>query len=178
MDREPDRIASYRMEMHEELTRAWVVPQAAMAHTKEGARGLAVASAIGMALGVVLAFPLAAIHVGSTNYAERLIVWLIVGVAFGGTIGLIAGPGIASVRPDAQMAATGGSLLRVRRDTPEVRAILDEAEPVRIDELDADDQPIETLKSEGPGGVVDTAQDMVKNAAGDDYHEPPRRPER
>src|SRR5690606_38770753 len=39
----PDHVTSLRAEMHEELTRAWVVPNAAVAYPKEGARGLVVA---------------------------------------------------------------------------------------------------------------------------------------
>jgi hypothetical protein len=174
IDAEPDRVASFRMEMHEELERAWIVPQAGLAHTKEGARGFAFTTGIGAAVGLVAAFPLALIGTAST-YPVRLLVWAVVGMAFGAAIGVVAGPGIASVRPDAQMAAARGVLLRVRHDSPQLRALLADLAPLRMDELTSDDEPIETLLTEGPRGVKETVEDMAAKVQGDDYHAEPQR---
>lgn len=175
VDRESDRIASYRMEMHEELARAWIVPQAGIAHTKEGARGFAATAGVGALVGLLAALPLALIPAGDTAYGTRFLVWAVIGVAFGGAVGIVAGPGIASVRPDAQMAAARGTVLRVRHDTPEVRRLLDELDPLRMDELTADDLPIETLRSEGPTGAAEVVEDLAEKASGDDYHAGPQR---
>ncbi len=52
VDAEPDRIASLRAEMHEELSEAFVVPNAGVAYPKEAARGLVLGDLIGIGLGV------------------------------------------------------------------------------------------------------------------------------
>lgn len=175
IDAEPDHVASLRAEMHEELTRAWVVPNAAVAYTKEGFRGLVAASIIGSVIGLVAAVFLAIPDFGST-YLTRLVVFAIVGVAFGATVGMVAGPGLGSRRPDEQAAAERGTLLRVAHDSPELRSLLGDLDPIRIDEVGHDDQPIATVATEGEDRLVqDTLQDLGAHLQGDDYHADPRR---
>jgi hypothetical protein len=48
MDEESDVVTSLRAEMHEELTHAWVVPNAGLIATKESVKGM---SMVGMANG-------------------------------------------------------------------------------------------------------------------------------
>ena len=174
VDAEPDRIASLQAEMHEELSEAFVVPNAGVAYTKESARGLALGNVIGIALGVCAAFPLALIPIGDTSYPLRLLIFALVGAAFGGTVGLVAGPAVTSIRPDMPPAIERGTLLRVRHDSAELRRLLADLHPIRMDEIRrSDDLPIATVATEDSGSVEQTAVDAVENVQqGDDYTPP------
>jgi hypothetical protein len=175
IDAEPDRIASLRAEMHEELTRAWVVPNAGVAYTKESARGMVLACVIGSVVGLVAA-PLFAIPDWGTTYLNRLLIFAIVGVVFGSTIGLVAGPALGARRPDEQAAADRGTILRVSHDSPELRSLLGGLDPIRVDEVGHDDQPIATVETEGEDRLVkDTAQDLGAHLQGDDFQADERR---
>ena len=175
IDAEPDHVAALRAEMHEELTRAWVVPNAGVAYTKESARGLVATVLIGSAVGLVAAFLLAIPDWGS-NYLTRLIIFAIIGVTFGSTIGLVAGPGLGARRPDELAAADRGTILRVSHDSPELRSLLGDLDPIRMDEVGHDDQPIATVGTEGEDRLVkDTMEDLGAHLQGDDYQADERR---
>ena len=173
LDREPDRVASLRAEMHGELTEAWVVPNAAAIYPKESARGVVTGSLIGMAIGLVLAV-FAAIPDYAATYPTRLLVCALVAMAFGATIGMVAGAGTASVRPGQLPAAERGTLLRVDHDNQQLRTLLAELGPIRMDEVDHDDLPLATVMTEGADdaaeGMAETVRDMSANVTGDDYH--------
>lgn len=171
---ESDRVASLRAEMHEELSEAFVVPNAAVAYTKESARGLALGNLLGVGIGVLAAFPLALIPIGDTSYPMRLLIFALVGVAFGGTIGLVAGPAVTSLRPDLPPAVERGTLLRVRHDSPDLRRLLADLQPIRMDEIRrSDDLPIASVATEDSGSLEQTAVDAVENIKeGDDYTPP------
>jgi hypothetical protein len=169
VDRAEDRAASLRGEMHEELTHAWIGPQAGIIYTKESARGLVVGGLIGIAVGIVLAFPLALLPIGDLAYSGRLVVTLVIGVAFGLAIGMVAGPATASIRPNQPPAAERGTLLRVRRDTPELRQMLSDLHPIRIDEIRrSDDLPIDTPYTEEGRPIAQTVTDMAENLKAND----------
>ena len=176
VDAEPDRIASLRAEMREELTHAWVVPNAGVAYTKEGARGLVATALIGAAVGLVAAVLLAIPDWGS-SYPTRLLVFGLVGVAFGATVGLVVGPGLGSRRPDEELAATHGALLRVTHDSPELRRLLGDLHPIRMDEVRGDDLPVATVATEGDDDhpARDALEGLGTNLGGDDYHAEPGR---
>jgi hypothetical protein len=174
VDEDLDRVTSLRAEMHDELERAWVVPTAGVGYPREAANGLVWLSVAGAAIGVVLAALIALFPFGS-SYGVRFLVLGIIGIACGGTIGLVAGPGIAATRPDQDLAAVHGSLLRVTHDTPELRRLLNDLGPLRIDEVTADDVPIDTVRRETATTSLDAAKDMPKHAKGDDYR-PPSQP--
>lgn len=176
IDQEPDRVASLRAEMHQELSQAWVVPNAGVAYTKEAARGLVAGNVIGIALGVAAAFPLALLPVGN-SYWVRFLIFAVVGAAMGGTIGLVAGPGVASTRPNDPPAIEKGTLLRVRHDSPELRALLADLHPIRMDEIrSSDDAPIAAVDLAESGSLHDTAEDLARNIRGDDYQPDPDAP--
>jgi hypothetical protein len=173
--RDEDRVTSLRAEMHEELTESYAVPNAGVVYTKEASRGLAFAEVVGVAIGLLAAAPLALMPIGDTTYLARLAIFAIVGGAFGLTIGLVAGPGLSSIRPDLPPAVERGTLLRVRHDTEDVRRLLAGMHPIRIDEVRrADDLPIETVATEDAGTFVQTAVDMATHVTGDDYAPDPR----
>lgn len=169
-----DAVTSMRAEMHEEMTNAWVVPNAAAVYPKESAQSMTIVSIVAAAIGLAAAFPLALVDFGST-YWIRFAIWAAVGVAFGFTIGLVVGPASGAMSPAAPPAGAAGVVLRVSHDTAELRRILGSHGPVRIDEITHDGQPIDTVTSAGSGSLVEEtkerARDMAANAGGDDYHE-------
>jgi hypothetical protein len=166
---EPDVVAGLRAEMHEELSRAWVVPNAGVVYPEEAGRGLVLLSAVGAAVGLLAAFPLALIDLGST-YWVRWVVWAVVGVAFGLAVALVAGPATAAPRPGVPPAAARGVLLRVEDDTAELRHLLADLEAVRIDEVTHDGDPVGTILSDHDHRVTETAKDVAANASGDDHN--------
>jgi hypothetical protein len=174
LDRDTDLVTSLRAEMHEEMTNAWVVPNAAAVYTKESAQSMSIMGVVGGLIGLVAAFPLAMIDFGST-YWVRFAIWAAVLITMGLTIAIVAGPASGAKRPAEKPAGARGVVVRVDRDTEELRRLLGGFSPVRMDEVAADDQPIGTVSSDGSGSLADEAtertKDMAANAGGDDYHE-------
>lgn len=164
-----DAVTSLRAEMHEELTRALVVPNAGIAYPKEASRGLGIAAIAGAVLGLLAAFPLALIPVGE-SYWVRWVIFAAVGVAFGVTVALVAGPATAAPRPGELPAAARGTVLRVERDSPELRGTLESFGAVRLDEVSHAGDPIATVSTESEDTLAETADEMRSNTEGDDYH--------
>ena len=170
VDRPEDEVVSLRGEMHEEVTQAWIVPNAAFAVTKEGVKGIGVVGIVAAAVGLLVGVALASLDFGST-YPVRLVVFGGIGLTFGATVGLVAGAGMGSRRPDELAAAHRGVVLRVRGDSASLRELLARFEPIRLDEVSVDGDPIDTITTEGdrpdaPGDV----EEMFRNVAvGDDY---------
>src|SRR4051794_41034381 len=129
-----DEITSLKAEMRDELTEGWILPQAAMAVTKEGAKGLSIVTVTAAIVGAVLAAPFAFIDFG-LNFAGRLVLLVLVGLTVGGSVGLVIGPALASKRPDEPMAAQRGVVVRVHRDSEQIRSVLTDLRPVRLDEV-------------------------------------------
>jgi hypothetical protein len=167
-----DVISGLRAEMAEELTRGGIQPQAAAIYPKESVRGFAVVGGIGVAIGLALAFPIAAIDWGST-YGVRLLVFMLVFAAFGATIGMVAGASLAAPRPGAEAAAVGGTVVRVERDDARLRDLLAGFRPIRIDEITHEGMPIDTVVTEGHDDLRETVTDLVANASSDDYSPQP-----
>lgn len=170
VDEESDEVASLRAEMRQELTDAWVVPNAAFVATKEGVKGMLGVGALAAAIGALLAIPFAFVDFGGTFWF-RLALFVGLGIVAGATVGLVAGPGMASKRPGELMAAHRGIVVRVRQDTPEIRSALVASKVIRLDEVAHDDTPIETLVTEEQVEGTGSAQQVAENLeAGDDYH--------
>ena len=169
LDAESDEVLSLRAEMHEELTQAWIVPTAAFVATKEGAKGMGMVGAIAIVIALAIAIPLAFVDFGST-LGVRLIVFSLVAVALGGTIGFVAGAGMGSKRPAEPMAAHRGVVLRVDQDTQELRDALADEEPIRVDEVTHDDVPLDTILTEEQAHDDGTVEEVAANLQGDDYH--------
>lgn len=170
IDEDLAALESLKGEMHDELSRAWVIPNAGVAYPSEAARGLLLSSVIGVGLGVAAAFPLALIDVGS-SYWVRWVVFALVGASFGATVSLVAGSAAGAPRPGALPAAVRGTVVRVEDDSPEIQRILTELGPLRIDEFSHDGLPISTVYTERPDTLEETAKDMAANVDSDDYEE-------
>lgn len=170
VDEDLAALESLQGEMHEELSRAWVVPNAGVVYPSGAGRGMVLGASIGIALGLVAAFPLALIDVGST-YWVRWVVFALVAASFGATVSLVAGSAAGAPRPGALPAASRGTVLRVEDDSPEIQRVLTELGPLRIDEFSLDGLPIATIYTEQPDTLEETAKDMTANAGGDDYEE-------
>jgi hypothetical protein len=170
VDTDRDRVAALKGEMREELTEGWILPQAAVAWTKEGTKGLVLITVVASIVGALVAAPFAFIDFGLT-FLGRLILLVLIGLVVGGTLGLVLGPALASKRPDEPMAAQRGPVLRVEVDSPEVRQVLASHRPIRIDQVKGD-VPIDTVVTEEANRPGGTAQDIDANAKGDDYQAP------
>ena len=169
VDDDQDTVAALRAEMHEELTRSWTVPNAAVVYPGTSARGLATVSVVAGAVAVPAAFALAAVDLGA-SYWVRLVIWLGVLLTFAFTLGLVIGPSAPAQRPGEPAAPLAGSVLRVRGDSGRLRRLLAEHDPVRIDELTHDGRPIATVAVDTPDTEAETLKDIAANASGDDYH--------
>jgi hypothetical protein len=169
IDEDLDAVVSLRAEMHDEMRRAWVVPNAGVAYPAEAARGLAMVSVVAVAVGIAAAFPLALLDVGAT-YWLRWVVFAVVGAAFGLAVSLVIGPAGGAPRPGEQPAAARGTVLHVDRDTPVVRDVLLGHDPIRIDEISRRGDPLDVVLRERPDAAAETAKDISANASGDDYH--------
>lgn len=177
-----DEVASLRAEMHEEVSKAWIMPQASFIATKEGARGFVVTLVVIGAIALVLGIPLAFIDFGFDFWIRLLVVEAIMlCVAF--AIALVFGPGLASIRPDVPMAAERGITVRVDADTPAVRQAIVDLAPIRVDEIGPRDVPVDTVFTEDDRGSTSVAseagravRDLTQNAQTDDFHAPPGQP--
>jgi hypothetical protein len=174
---ESDVVASLRAEMHEELTHAWIVPNAALIATKESVKGMGLVGGVAVAIGLAVAIPLAFIDWGYGSFWIRLAWFAVVAIAAGGTVGFVAGAAAAAKRPSELAGAHRGTVVRVSDDTPEIRRALVELKPIRMDEVTHGDTPIDTITTEEqsePEGVI---EEVTANLGGDDY-QPEVHPER
>jgi hypothetical protein len=166
LDEDLDVVAGLRAEMLDEMSRAVVAPQVGIVYPRESARGIVIATSAAL-VGALLAFPLAAIDLGS-SYPVRLAIWIAVLATAGLVIGLIAGAGLGAPRPGEEPAAAWGTTLRVERDDEELRRLLGRFHPITLDELDRDGGPIERIHAQGDD-FGDTAADVAANVPSDDY---------
>ncbi len=168
LDKEGDRLTSLRAEMREELAEGWLMPHLGVAMTKEGARGFVVVTLLCSLIGVIIAAPFAFIDFG-LSFWGRLILLVLIGLAFGATLGIIIGPALASRRPDEPAAAESGAVMHVADDTPEIRAILKNFDPIRIDEIARGTLPRGTVTTDTPPPVRGTAADLQAGLESDDF---------
>src|SRR4051812_31552196 len=69
-----DEVASLRAEMREEVSKAWILPQASFVATKEGARGFLVTLVVVCAIALLIGVPLAFIDFGFDFWIQLLVV--------------------------------------------------------------------------------------------------------
>ena len=139
-----DERTSLNAEMRAEIEDSFLAPQAGVIYSKEAAKGLVLWTVIGCALGLAVAVPtMLFVDFGLTRLA-KIATGIGVGLAFGGTLGLVLG-GLAAKRPTERLAAEEGVTLRVPADDDALRTMLAEAEPIRIDVVDDQGRPLETV---------------------------------
>jgi hypothetical protein len=166
---EVDTVAALRAEQHDELSRAWVVPNAAAVYPGTSVRAMNIIGVVGAAVAIPLGLLLALYDFGP-SYWLRAVILVGVGLALAFTIAIVAGPPSAAERPAEVPDAAGGVTLRVAADSDELREVLVRHEPVRLVEVTSDGTPIDTLVRERPDTTSETVKDMAANAEGDDYH--------
>ena len=145
IDRRSDEVVSLKGEVREELTEGWILPHVALALTKESAKGFTVVTLYASIIGAIVAAPFAFIDFGLT-FPGRLMLLVLLGFAFGGTVGLVVGPALAATRPGEPLAAHRGVVLRVRSDSDRMRELLAALHPIRVDDFRA--------RSSGSNGVA------------------------
>jgi hypothetical protein len=119
------------------------------------------------AVGAVVAAPFAFIDFG-LSFAGRLVLLVLVGLAFGAAVGLVIGPALASKRPDEPMAAQRGVVVHVHGDSEQIRSVLADLQPVRLDEV-KDEVPSGAITTEDEQTASGTVQDLGAGARGDDF---------
>jgi len=169
LDERDDTVSSLRAEQHDELTRAWIVPQASAIYPGSSMRSMVVTAVIAVAVVVPLALLLALIDVGS-SYPVRAAIFGLVGLAMAFAIAMVAGPPSGAERPASPPDAAQGVTLRVAADRAELRELLHRHHPIRVDEVTRDGHPIDTVERARPDSTAETLKDMAANVEGDDYH--------
>jgi len=164
-----DTVSSLRAEQHDELTRAWVVPQASAIYPGSSLRSMVITAVIAVAVVVPVALLLALVDFGFT-YPVRAVIFGLVGLAMAFAIALVAGPPAGADRPASPPDATQGVTLRVAADRAELRDLLHQHHPIRVDEVTRDGHPIDTVERARPDSTAETLKDMAANVEGDDYH--------
>ncbi len=162
-----DQTTALRAEMREELSHSWLTGAAGLNTPKEGAKGLLAFGLVAMAVCVVIAVPFAFIDFG-LDFAGRALLLAAAGTMVGLTVTLVIGPALGTTRQDQPAAAQRGVVLRVHDDSAAIRSVLAALGPIRLDEVDEHDEPVDTVITEeakSPEGIV---QETVRNARGDD----------
>jgi hypothetical protein len=147
MNGHADKEAALRGEMRDELERSWFSPQAGFLLTKRAVKGMLVVSPVAIALGILIALPFAFLPWGPLPLWGRLLAVVLLGSAFGATVGFIVG-GEAEKGAGAPLAAERGPALRVGDTRPEVREALVAEEPVRVDVVTAAGSPVGNVTNE------------------------------
>lgn len=169
LDDASDTVSALRAEQHDELTRAWVVPNAAVVYPGSSARGLAGISVVAAAVAVPAALLLALIDFGP-GYWIRALILVVVGLALAFTLGIVIGPPAGAPAPAEAPEAAQGTTLRVAGDTEHLRHLLAAHDPIRVAEVTHDGAPIDTVARQKPDSAAETVKDMAANADGDTYH--------
>ena len=161
---EDDRIAALRGEMREEVSEAWGGPSVGI-YTKEMARSVPKWTAVGAAIGVLLALPLAFLVFDNLSPVVRLFAAVCGGAFGGGTIGFLVGGGFFDVRRKArdQLAAEEGVVAGADLSDPGVVQAMAEPEPIRIDRVRPSGQPEDTVATEDEVDVTEEQTGPSRN---------------
>jgi hypothetical protein len=93
--------------------------------------------------------------------------WCSSGFAFGAA-GLVIGPALASKRPEEPMPAQRGVVVRVRSDSDEIRAVLAQLGPIRVDAVQGavPRGSVTTEEAQTDSGIVHGLEAVMR---GDDF---------
>lgn len=142
-----DRRDSLNAEMGEEMRQSFTAPQAGIIYTKEAMKTGAWMMPLCVVLGIVVALPIAFMFESEVSTGGRIIAAVAIGAAMGGTVALIL-MSLGQKNPDEPMAAERGVTVRVPDDTDELRRVMIAAHPIRLDVVDDEGRPIETIAEE------------------------------
>ncbi len=98
IDDAADTVSALRSEQADELSRAWVVPNAAVVYPGSSARGLTAISVGAAVIAVPVALLLALIDFGP-DYWVRALILGVVGLALALTLGIVIGPPAGAPAP-------------------------------------------------------------------------------
>jgi hypothetical protein len=166
IDEPLDHVASVRGEMLAEVDNAFAAPGVAP-HTEETTKGILLLATIGAIVGAVVAAPFALIGFNDWSLGIRLLLLVIVGASFGGTIGWVVGGGFGARRPGETLAAERG----VTVTAPALEAVknaLVDAAPIRIDLVDATGRPMTAVTTEADRDSLGVAHDLGKHMGGEE----------
>lgn len=160
-----DSRASLEAEMREEMEESWLSPQAALAATKESAKGMSVAIPIAAALGVLVTLPFAFIVTfGDASLWLRIAIAASIGAMGGATVGFIIGGGMAMKGPDESLAAERGVTVRVADARGDVVEALGEEEPIRLDTVAPSGRKTSTVSTEEERTADGVVENLAQNA--------------
>lgn len=145
---ELDEQHSLNAEMREETTGSAIAPPVGVIPTKEAARTGSAFIPVGILIGLVVAMPIAFLFPGELSSGARLAMGGFIGLVFGVSGGLVL-TSLGQKRPTERMAAEEGVTVHVKHDTEEVRRLMLAAQPLRLDVVDDQGRPIETLATQG-----------------------------
>jgi hypothetical protein len=161
LDDAHDHIASVSGEMRSEFEHTVAGPGSVGPWTKEMTKGMLLGTVLGALIGVVLAVPFAAIPFADLEWWARLFIVMIVGAAIGGTTGWMIGGAFGAKRPEEPLAAEAGVTVAAPA-TPAARRALLATHPVRLDLVDAGDQPVDTVAERDHSVVRDLGRHMAR----------------
>lgn len=143
-----DEQNSLNAEMSEEVEKSWLSPQAGVLYPKEsmktaaGMFPLLILPSIAFCGIVAMAWP------GDMRVGTRALIGAGIALMLAGTVTLVL-MSLGQKRPNEPMAAERGVVVRVHDDRAEVRKLLLDAHPLRLDVVDDQGRPIETLTTQG-----------------------------
>jgi hypothetical protein len=161
-----DLELSIRAEMDQEFSDSVGSPGLGAFMTKEMARGAILfglgLGAIGLVVGALLGLVYPGVH--GWNTGDRVLLGVVIGALFFGTVGTLLGGGLAMKSPEDRLAAQRGVTLRSDAVTRDVERIMSAHHPIRLDRL-ADTRRVETIVTEGPSGIAEAIEEFRANAA-------------
>ena len=160
-----DLELSLRAEMDAETSEVIGSPGLGSVMTKEMFRGAALLGlglgGLGLIVGAVLGLVLAGASGWSTG--ERVLLGVVIGALFFGTVGTLLGGGLAMKSPEDQLAAERGVTLRVDSVSAEAKQVLAEHHPIRLDVLSGT-RRLATPVTEEPSGLAEAVGEFVANS--------------
>lgn len=158
-----DERSALQAEMREEMEHTMAGAGNVGPFTKEMTKGLGFGVIVGGALGVALAVPAAFMFFTEEQLVVRLVIAVFVGAVAGGTVGFVAGGGLAAKGPVEQLAAERGTTLSITGGGQAAVDVLQRYQPIRLDVV-LDGQPVDTVATEEPevgDGAFDRLRDKV-----------------
>lgn len=161
-----DYELAIRAEMDAETSESVGSPGIGAFMTMEMFRGAAIfALALG-GVGVVVGALLGLVYPGADGWStgDRVLLGVVVGALFFGTVGTLLGGGLAMKSPEDRLAAERGVPVRVDDVSVDAQRVMVDHHPIRLDRL-ADTRRVETITTEGPPALQETVEEFIANSA-------------